>query len=197
MLPKQKLLGALAKITPSTFTGQLYRSISEAALHSLSPAQPLYSLGARKSGQRFTHKTGPASLYLSEEPDVSYIETNGTAWSITTSGQALIPPPTVIIAISAHIDTVLDLTMPVVQKALDTDDADLSGPWFEQMILGKPVPTQILARAAYSTNRFQAIRFKSVQKPGAVNCMIWPKRLTSPAFIEVHDPSHRLYQRIP
>ncbi|MBP6745746.1 RES family NAD+ phosphorylase [bacterium] len=188
---------ALNAVPRTRVTGIFYRSIAEVAMHSLSPPQPLYSLGARKTGQRFTPKNGPASLYLSANFETSYIETHGTATSIAASGLAFTPPPTVIIAISVDIERVLDLTVPAVRDKLGTDEAELAGPWFEQMITGDLVPTHLLARAAHLSNLFEGLKFNSVQKPGAVNLLVWPKKLKAPFFVEVNDPSRRLYQRIP
>jgi len=193
-----KELEKALKLVPRTrVTGVFYRSIAEAAIHSLAPPKPLHSLGPRKSGQRFTPKNGPACLYMSEDFDTSYIETHGTAASIAASGHHFVPPPTVIIAISVDIEHVLDLTVPAVRDALGTDEAELSGPWFEQMLAHDSVPTHSLARVAHLSNLFEAIRFTSVQKPGAINLMVWPKKLIAPHFIEVNDPSRRLHQRIP
>ncbi|MFA7338232.1 MAG: RES family NAD+ phosphorylase [Candidatus Obscuribacterales bacterium] len=125
------------------------------------------------------------------------ISTHGTATSIAASGLAFTPPPTVIIAISVDIERVLDLTVPAVRDKLGTDEAELAGPWFEQMITGDLVPTHLLARAAHLSNLFEGLKFNSVQKPGAVNLLVWPKKLKAPFFVEVNDPSRRLYQRIP
>lgn len=193
----KELIKALNAVPRTRLTGVFYRSASEAALHSLSPPQPLYSLGPRRTGQRFTPKNGPASLYLSADFDTSYIETHGTASSIAKSGLHFTPPPTVIIAISVDIEHVLDLTVPEVRAELGTDEAELGGPWFEQMNAHDPVPTHNLARVAHLSNLFEAIRFNSVQKSGAVNLLVWPKKLRVPFFIEVNDPSRRLHQRIP
>ena len=193
----RQLTEALNKVSAPSLFGVFYRSISEAAIHSLKPPEPLYSLGARRKGQRFTPKNGPSCLYLSEQFDVSFIETNGTALSIVAHGHGFTPPPTVIIAININVEHMLDLTDPVVRMALATNQDELAGPWLEQMLLKQPVPTHILARAAHRCNRFEAIRFQSMQRKGGVNVMVWPKKLRNPYCIEVHDPSHRLYQRIP
>ena len=123
MHPKKQLLAALNTVPNPRLTGVFYRSTAEAAIHSLSPPQPLYSLGPRRSGQRFTPKNGPACLYMSDQFDVSYIETHGTAHSITTSGPHFTPPPTVIIAITVDIEHVLDLTVQATRDALGTDEA--------------------------------------------------------------------------
>jgi len=162
----KELVTALHTVARTRVTGVFYRSIAEAAIHSLSPPTPLHSLGPRKTGQRFTPKNGPASLYMSEDFDTSYVETHGTAASIAASGLHFIPPPTVIIAISVDIEHVLDLTVPAIRDQLGTDEAELAGPWFEQMLAHDPVPTHTLARVAHLSNLFEAIRFTSAQKPG-------------------------------
>jgi hypothetical protein len=84
-----------------------------------------------------------------------------------------------------------------VRDELGTDEAELAGPRFEQMLAHDPVPTHTLDRVAHLSNLFEAIRFTSVQKPGTVNLLVWPKKLIAPYFIEVNDPSRRLHQRIP
>lgn len=193
----KQLIVALNAVPRTRVTGVFYRSIAEVAMHSLSPPQPLFSLGARKTGQRFTPKNGPASLYLSANFETSYIETHGTATSIAASGFAFTPPPTVIVAISVDVEHVLDLTEPEVRGTLGTDETELAGPWFEQMLTGDLVPTHLLARAAHLSNLFEGLKFNSVHKPGAINLLVWPKKLKPPYFVEVNDPSRRLYQRIP
>lgn len=135
--------------------------------------------------------------YIYRQTSRHLISTHGTATSIAASGHAFTPPPTVIIAISVDIERVLDLTVPAVRDNLGTDETELAGPWFEQMITFDLVPTHILARAAHLSNLFEGLKFNSVQKPGAVNLLVWPKKLKAPFFVEVNDPSRRLYQRIP
>ena len=123
----RQLTEALNKVSAPSLFGVFYRSISEAAIHSLKPPEPLYSLGARRKGQRFTPKDGPSCLYLSDQFDVSFIETNGTALSIVAHGHAFTPPPTVIIAINVNVEhtMVMDITSlshPWLPKPLSQRD---------------------------------------------------------------------------
>jgi RES domain-containing protein len=117
MHPRKELMMALNAVPRPRLTGVCYRSTAEAAIYSLSPPQPLYSLGPRRTGQRFTPKNGPACLYMSEQFDASYIETHGTAASIASSGLNFLPPPTVIIAISVDLEHVLDLTISAHRRS--------------------------------------------------------------------------------
>jgi hypothetical protein len=71
----------------------------------------------------------------------------------------------------------LDLTDASVLGQLDTDIAELDGLWEQQVLNGDPVPTQILAVAAYASNRFQGLRFFSHEAPGKMNIMIWTGKL--------------------
>jgi RES domain-containing protein len=48
-----------------------------------------------------------------------------------------------------------------------------------------------------SSHRYEGIRFPSSKETGAINLMIWIDKIETPSFVEVHDPSGRLWQRIP
>jgi RES domain-containing protein len=91
----------------------------------------------------------------------------------------------------------LDLTDPSVLAQLGTDLTELDGPWEEQVLNGDPVPTQILAIAAYASKRFQGIRFYSHEDPGKVNIVIWTETVKAPSAVAVIDSSGTITERIP
>ena len=90
----------------------------------------------------------------------------------------------------------LDLTDVSVLAQLGTDLTELDRPWEQQVLNGDPVPTQILAIAAYASNRFQGIRFYSHKDPGKINIVIWTKTVKAPSVVAVIDSSGTVTERI-
>src|SRR5439155_11081298 len=112
---------------------------------------------------------GPPALYVAKNQGTALVEsTHGITSGL--HGRGLIKPsaPIVIYAIKAQLDRVLDLTDESVVEALGTSAAELKGPWAQQMKNGDPVPTHILAEAAYASHRFQGIKYRSVEDPEGV-----------------------------
>ena len=109
----------------------------------------------------------------------------------------MIRRPLITYAIKVKLKRVLDLTDQSVIKALGTTFDELDGSWKEQIKNKKPVPTHILARTAYRTNRFEGVKFKSHEQSGVANLLIWTDNIKSPSYIEVVDDTKTIWARLP
>jgi len=196
MLPNSELAKVLAKVPNDGIAGWYYRAVSNSALYRNDPPNALYALGPGRGGQRYTQVGGPPALYVADQPYTAFAE--GTH-SITSSLAGLIEPPDpqVVFAIYVKLERMLDLTDDTILKALDTDRAELQGPWADQVLTGIRVPTHDIAAVAYASHRFQGIRFDSKENPGGKNLIIWTNKVRTPSYVEVYDSSKKLAARIP
>jgi len=76
MLAAANLTAALTGAAAQAYTRNVFRCVELNALLSYIPPQPLFDLGARISGQRFTPIGGPRALYVAEHPSTAYFETS-------------------------------------------------------------------------------------------------------------------------
>ncbi len=192
MLSSDDLPFALARIQLATVRGPWSRIVAFRHLLKF-PAQPLWAAGSKMEGARFTPKGSFDSLYLSSDPVTALAEVNGLV--ILPGGPIPIPsPPFTLFTVNGIIHRVLDLTNPETLKTLDTTSEEMTSPWIFQ---DRP-PTQILAQAAYNSERVAGIRYHSAKHRGQNNLVVFPDRLhpASGDFLEVHDPHGHLFQRI-
>jgi RES domain-containing protein len=194
MLTLEQLRIALPTLEPIGYKRNVFRCVELAALigEGIRKIEPLFDLGPRRSGQRYTPIGGARALYVSEQQSTSYVESTGMFDSVSSQRDA---PVAVILQFRVDLDAVLDLTLEPNQNALNTSREELTSSWEYQMATGKPVPTQILGQAAFDCGRFQALRFPSARVPQELNLLIWTERITHPSFVESTD--QRFYQRIP
>lgn len=198
MHDERTLKAALRELPNPGLTGYFYRAVAEAALHRFDPPQPLYALGPGTGGQRFTPPGGPPALYVAENQGTALVEhTHAITSGLRAAGLLLPAPPVVLYGIEVRLVHILDLTNRTVLEALDTDEAELKGPWAQQLKNGDLVPTHILASAAYDSHRFQAIRYPSAEVIDGVNLVVWTRKVRTPCYLEVYDPTGRLAARIP
>ncbi len=198
MHDRAKLQAVLAKLITPPIEGVFYRSLPAGALCKFDPPQPLWSLGPSMSGQRFTPIGGPPALYVAESLQTTLYEGNALAAALfahVSTRPAI--PATITISVKAKLLHVLDLTDLSVVKALGLTKKDLFCRWKELMLRGLEVPTHTLADVAYRIPGLQGIRFPSNQDAAGVNLVIWSRKLKSPCYIEVDDPSGMLWQRVP
>lgn len=197
MLGLPQLLDALLQIQPIPYPERnVFRCVDLAALigDGSQPIQPLYDLGPRQSGQRYTPIGSHRALYVSESQHTSYVEATGMFNNVAAQAHQTNPAQAVL-QFRVSLGATLDLTLEPNQQALATNRTELTASWRWQMAMGRPVPTQILGDTAFRSGRFQAIRFPSAQRADEVNLVIWTKRIIEPFFVESTDP--RFYQRIP
>jgi len=199
MLSFEQLESILSQLDNPAINGFFYRAIPNAALYGKELPQPLWSLGPGLYGQRFSPVGSPPALYVAEQPQTAFYEATGlgaSLFSVNPQDRPM-PAPTTVLTIKVSLKHVLDLTKDSTIAALDMTQNEILCPWQEFMIKDLPVPTHILADAVYQSGRYQAIRFPSSKETGAINLMIWMDKIEPPSFVEVHDPSGRLWQRLP
>ncbi|CAN5550677.1 hypothetical protein BH11CYA1_BH11CYA1_44020 [soil metagenome] len=143
--------------------------------------QSLFDLGPRLSGQRYTPVGGARALYVSEHPSTSYIEATGMFASVAALAQQNAPAE-VQLQFRTRLESILDITLPGNQALLDTNSTELALSWQWQMAMGKTVPTQILGELAFTSGKFQAIRFPSSRNAEAINLVIFTERVVAPSF---------------
>ena len=196
MLGAADLANALAGLAVQAYTRNVFRCVELDALLSFIPPQPLFDLGAGKTGQRFTPVGGPRALYVAEHPATAYFETGQMFASVAAIAQQQ-APPTVILNLTVHIENVLDLTVHETQVGLGTTIAELTANWQWQLAIGAVPPTHVLSEVAFASGRFQAIRYPSALQTQQSNLIIWTERLANPSFVQVIDPSGRFAHRLP
>ncbi len=205
MLSASKLRQALAAIPSVPFEGTLHRAVHLHWLMNLPPnvvPQPLYSLAAPTTGARFTPVGGPPMLYFAEDAETAYAEANQVGSLVKSVLEVAAAPPTVLVAASVKLGSVLDLTDSSIQAALSLSLAEIAAPWrlASARAAGsrsKRPTTQRLGQAIFDSGRFQALRYESTRLPGHPCLAIFTGRVAAPNFIEVHDPHHNISQRIP
>jgi RES domain-containing protein len=206
MHPPDQLTGLLATVASCSFQGVLYRAVDYEAFHGFHrdppfpEPRPLYSLGAVTHGGRFTPRgrRGMATLYAAEDRETALAELDQISAMVRRVDPTVgrLTPPAVVLSAEAVLDTVLDLTVPSIQEALDTTPGELRGPW-RLASRRRLAPTQQLGVAVFKSRRFQAIRYPSARLDGGVCLAIFPRRLMGPAFVAIYDPHGNLRERLP
>lgn len=205
MLPESNLRSVIRMIAPQTFNGPYSRCVG---FHHLVPTpgatpgavhpQPLWGMGSRISGGRFTPPGSFETIYVAEDPITALAEVALVIWHPQAPPATLRTPPWVHIAIEGVLTSSLDLTDPTVQSALATTRQELTGEWRYTQALGGEASTQMLGRVCHDSAQFDSIRyFSSKNLPNGVCVAIFPDRLKPPSYIEVYDPYHNLAQRLP
>lgn len=82
MLDQNELLDVAIHLPSESYHRKVFRAVDLEALLSVDPIQPLYDLGPCESGQRYTAKGGPRSLYVAESPSNAYFECTGLVNSV-------------------------------------------------------------------------------------------------------------------
>jgi RES domain-containing protein len=159
--------------------------------------KPLWSLGSKLFGGRFTPKGSFETVYLAEDPVTAMAEVSGVLYSSLAPMPRTARPPWVLITVEGILLRVLDLVDPEVQAAVGTNSQELTGAWRHIQATGRLAPTQILGRVCYRSGRFEAIRYPSSKNVAGVFLAVLIDRLRSPAMIRVLDPHGRLAQRLP
>jgi len=205
MLPESQLRAVLDKLAPRTVHGPYSRCVGYHNLvrrpGRMPPAvgpQPLWGMGSRIYGARFTPKGAFETIYLAEDPITALAEVALVIQDPRLAPSTYLTPPWVQIAVEGVLVSVLDLTQPEVQAELGTNRQELTGEWFGTQTQGMEPPTQMLGRVCHETARFDGIRSHSSKNPPYGVCVaVFPDRLNPPAFIEVYDPHGNLAQRLP
>lgn len=199
MHPQNSLPAIIAGLPLIKLRKTLHRVVDSAALNSLSPMVPLYTLGPGRNGQRYTPRGGPNAIYAAEDQVTALAEYHQISRIALVEGNAskTASNPTSNYAIEVSLTRVLDLSNPDIQQALGTSVKELTGPWRPQMIRGIFCPTHVIASAVFANGSIQAMRYPSARDSQFSCLIIWEDRIQDPSFIEVVDSSGILSARIP
>jgi|HubBroStandDraft_3_1064219.scaffolds.fasta_scaffold339695_1 RES domain-containing protein len=201
MLAERDLRKALRRVNSQPAHGYYsrfveFRHLSAGSRASAGP-KPLWSLGSKLYGGRFTPKGSFETVYLAEDPVTAMAEVSGVLYCSQAPMPRTPQPPWVLITVEGILLRVLDLTAPEVQAAVGTNSQELTGAWRQVQAAGRLAPTQILGRVCYLSGRFEAIRYPSSKNIAGVCLGVFTDQLRSPAMIRVLDPHGRLAQRLP
>lgn len=203
MLPESALRATLQMIPPIPAHGPFSRCVG---LHHLlakskaspsGPPQPLWGMGSKRAGGRYTPRGVFETIYLAEDTVTALTEV--TAVVRTGSGlTTLATNPWVLVSVRGVLLSVLNLVDPAIVLQLGTNAQELTGEWRYTQGAGGEAATQLLGRVSYDSGRFDAIRYPSSKNPPNGCCVaVFPDRLRNPAFLEVYDPYGNLAQRLP
>ena len=204
MLPERQLRAALRKIAPVAIQGPFSRTV---ALHYLFPKaatvphvrpQPLWGLGSKRFGGRYTPKNSFETIYMAKDVVTALKEVQ--ALISISSGPAfmIVTVPWVTVAIQGLLSSVLDLTQSANVEAVGSSYQELTGAWrWVPGQTGEP-PTHLLGRLCHTSRRFDGISYPSSKNPPSGVCVaVFPDRLRKPAYLEVYDPHGNVAQKLP
>jgi RES domain-containing protein len=139
------------------------------------------------------------TIYVAGDPETAIAEANPVYSIVRASDPSLSSPPGpfVTTSIRVHLDSVLDLTDPDIQSALQTNVMELTANWRKIQNLGRIPATQALGMAVHATGLYQAIYYPSKRAPGHACLAVFCDHLVAPAFMEVYDPDQNIRERIP
>lgn len=205
MLPEAALRQVLPTLPTRAIHGPWYRVVDYAALQgpppgtpSESPPQPLWPGGPKRTGARFTPRNSFDSIYLASDPTTAFAESNRV---FLVPGGPMFPlraAPTVMLTVDGIIGDVLDLTDITIQAVLETSAAELTGDWRYSQSTGATPPTQRLAAIAHESQTLHGLLYLSAKNPEqGKNLVVFTDRFGcgQACFLEVYDPTGRLYQR--
>jgi RES domain-containing protein len=134
MLAEPELTAALNGIRPKTVHGFYSRFVEFRHLGATRPhpppdPKPLWGLGSKLYGGRFTPKGAFEAIYLAEDPVTAMAEVSGVLYSPQAPMPLKAQPPLVLITVEGIFLRVLDLTALGVQSALGTNGQELTGAW--------------------------------------------------------------------
>lgn len=186
MLPESQLRNVLSQVTPRTMHGTFSRCVGyhhvvarPGGTPSAASPQPIWGMGSRIAGGRFTPRGTFETVYLAEDPITALAEVALVIRHSHAPRATFRTPPWVHVAVSGVLGSVLDLTESNVQAVLGTSRQELTGEWRYTQAQDGEAPTQALGRVE------------------GVCLVVFPERLRPPAHIEVYDPYGNLAQRLP
>jgi len=204
MLDEPDLTAALERITPQAVHGFYsrcveFRHLSPPGPRPAAPSRkPLWGLGSKLYGGRFTPKGAFETIYLAGDPVTAMAEVSGVLYSPQAPMPLTAQPPWVLITVEGILLRVLDVTVLSVQSALGTNGQELTGAWRHMQAMGQEAPTQTLGCLCHESGIFEAIRFPSSKSaPNGVCIAVFIDRLQPPSLIKVFDPHGRLAQQLP
>jgi RES domain-containing protein len=204
VLPERQLRAALRKIAPVPIQGPFSRTV---ALHYLFPKaatvshikpQPLWGLGSKRFGGRYTPKNSFETIYMAKDMVTALEEVQALISIPSRPAFTIVTVPWVTVAIQGFLSSVLDLTQSANVEAVGSSYQELTGAWrWVPSQTGEP-PTHLLGRLCHTSRRFDGISYPSSKNtPSGVCVAVFPDRLRKPAYLEVYDPHGNVAQRLP
>jgi RES domain-containing protein len=170
MLPESALRAAMQTVPSVPLHGPFSRCVG---LHHLfpkpgvppaGPPQPLWGLGSKTGGGRYTPRNLFETVYLAEDMITALTETSGvlrTGAGFTT----LATNPWALISVHGVLLSVLNLMDAAIVAQLGTSHQELTGEWRYTQASGGEAPTQLLGRVCYDSGRFDAVQYPSSKNP--------------------------------
>jgi len=204
VLPERQLRAALRKIAPVPIQGPFSRTV---ALHYLFPKaatvphvkpQPLWGLGSKRFGGRYTPKNSFETIYMAKDMVTALTEVQALISIPSGPAFTIVTVPWVTVAIQGFLSSVLDLTQSANVEAVGSSSQELTGAWrWVPGQTGEP-PTHLLGRLCHTSRLFDGISYPSSKNPPSGLCVaVFPDRLRKPAYLEVYDPHGNVAQRLP
>ena len=203
MLPEKQLGAVLRKIAGVPIGGPFSRAV---ALHYLFPKpapaprvkpQPLWGLGSKRFGGRYTPKNSFETIYMAKDMVTALAEAQAIISNHPAPAFTIATAPWAIVAIEGIVASALDLTVLANVQAIGSSYQELTGAWRSVPgHTGEP-PTHLLGRLCHKSKRFDGICYPSSKNaPFGVCLAVFPDRLRKPAYLEVYDPHGNVAQRL-
>jgi len=205
MLEEKSLQSALQPIKPKASHGPYSRCVAFHHLLSVSqragrskPPQPLWGMGSKRFGGRFTPRDSFERIYLAMDPVTALTEVTAVLRNMQGGFATLQSQPWVVVTVQGVLVCVLDLSDAAIVSQLGSNHQELMGEWRYSQELNGEAPTQRLGRVCHQTGRFDGILYPSSKNPPhGASLAVFPDRLRQTAFLEVYDPNGNLAQRLP
>jgi len=193
-----QLIGVARSGTFSRCVGYHHLAATQPSHGSSARPQPLWGIGSKRFGGRFTPRNSFETICLAEDPVTALAEVSAVLLNPGGGVITLRSLPWVTVTVQGTLLAVLDVSNMGIQAKLGTTSQELTGEWRYTQAGGGEAPTQLLGRVCHKTALFDAIRYPSSKNLPAGRCLaVFTDRLKGPAYLEVYDPNGHLAQRLP
>ena len=176
----------------------LHHLFPKAAPTARAKAQPLWGMGSKLFGGRYTPKNSFETVYVAGDPVTALAEVTAIITATAEPPVPLVTSPWVVITIGGALMSVLDLTVNANVHALGSNYQELTSAWRYVAGQTEEPPTHRLGRACHKSKKFDGIHYPSSKNPPHGVCVaVFPDRLRDSAYIEVYDPHNNIVQRLP
>jgi RES domain-containing protein len=201
MLPEKDLKVALQRIEGVPVHGPFSRCVALQYLFPkpvlAPPPQPLWGMGSKLYGGRYTPKNSFETIYLAEDMVTALTEVVAIVIGLSGPAITLASGPWVIVAVHGVLLSILDLTITANVQTIGSNYQELTGSWRYTVAQQTEPATHVLGRLSHRSKRFDGIRFPSSKNPPHGVCLaVFPDRLKRPAYLEVFDLHNNVPQRI-
>ena len=160
--------------------------------------QPLWGLGSKLFGGRYTPKNSFETIYMARDMVTALAEVLAIVSGHSGPAFTIASGPWTIVAIQGFLSSVLDLTAATNVQAIGSSYQELTGAWRSVPGQSGEPPTHLLGRVCHKSKRFDGICYPSSKNaPVGVCVAAFPDRLHKPAYLEVYDPHGNVAQRLP